>query len=47
MKEMLSVRSVPGLYNEDYVIRHLPFSTPAEDISDVLVNLGFYVISVI
>jgi hypothetical protein len=28
------------------VIRHLPHNTPAEDISDVLVNFGFDVISV-
>jgi hypothetical protein len=28
------------------VIRHLPVSAPAEDISDWLVNLGFEVISV-
>jgi hypothetical protein len=28
------------------VIRHLPHNTPAEDISDELVNLGFDVISV-
>jgi hypothetical protein len=28
------------------VIRHLPYTTPAEDISDVLVSLGFDVVSV-
>jgi hypothetical protein len=27
------------------VIRHLPFSTPAKDISDGLVDLGFDIIS--
>jgi hypothetical protein len=28
------------------VIRHLPYNTPAEDISDGLVSLGFDVVSV-
>jgi hypothetical protein len=28
------------------VIRHLPHNTPAEDISDCLVSLGFHVVSV-
>jgi hypothetical protein len=40
-------RSIPNLKNPmKAVIRHLPHNTSAEDISDGLVSLGFYVISV-